>query len=154
MFNSEQRTKHVFAEVKLSDGRQLDGKFLIADTSSLLMTLNGDGKFAIFVNHSGDHKLIAKSSIVEANEKVITKIKPLSSFNDNGFDPYKILGIEQGCDKDVIHARFKTLSRRYHPGRYTHKEMPTEITDYAISKSRLIKQAYQALTPCDQKVAV
>jgi len=154
MFNSEQRVKHVFANVKLSDGRQLDGKFLIAETSSLLMTLNGEGKFAVFVSHDGDTKLIAKSSIIEANEKVIHKVKPLSCSNDNGFNPYKILGVDPETAFDVIEEQYKKLARKYHPGRYTHREMPKEIAEYAVAMSQLIEQAYHSLAACDQKVAV
>lgn len=154
MFNSQERVKQVFARVKLSDGRELDGKFIIPEQSSLLMTLNGEGKFAVFVSHDGDHKLIAKSSIVEANEKQIKKIKPLLPSNDNGFDPYKILGVEQSTSLELIKAQYKKLARQYHPGRYTHKEMPCEIAEYALSMSKQLEQAYQALVPCDQKVAV
>ncbi len=151
MFNSEQRVKHVFASVRLSDGRQLDGKFIIAETSNLLMTLNGDGKFAVFVNHKGNTKLIAKSSIVEANEKQIKKIKPLACSNDNGFDPYKILGVSTETTFDIIEAQYKKLARRYHPGRYTHKEMPTEIAEYALSISQQVEQAFQSLAACGQE---
>lgn len=157
MFNSEKRVKHIYAKVKLSDGRELDGKFLIAETSDLLMTLNGEGKFAVFVSHEGDTKLIAKSSIVEANEKVLKKVRPLSSSNDNGFDPYKILGVNAETPFDVIESQYNKLARRYHPGRYTHKEMPREIAEYAVATSQLIEQAFQSLAanqkPCDQKLA-
>ena len=157
MFNSEQRVKHIFANVKLSDGRKLDGKFIIAETADLLMNLNGEGKFAVFVTHEGDTKLIAKSSIVEANEKSIKKVKPLPSSNDNGFDPYKILGVSAETPFDVVETQYIKLARRYHPGRYTHKEMPVEIAEYAQSMSQLIEQAFQSLADnnehCDQKVA-
>lgn len=158
MFNSEQRVKHIFANVTLSDGRRLDGKFIIAETADLLMNLNGDGKFATFVTHEGETKLIAKSSIVEANEKVIKKVRPLSPSNDNGFDPYKILGVTAQTPFDVIKTQYIKLARCYHPGRYSHKEMPTEIAEYAVSMSQAIEQAFQSLAAnrptCDQKVAV
>lgn len=87
MFNAKDRTKQVYAQVKLSDGRCLEGRFIIPETSSLLMTLNGEGKFAVFVDYHDNHKLIAKSSIVEANEKTPVHVKPLAAINDNGFDP-------------------------------------------------------------------
>ena len=146
MFNSEERVKHIQVAIKLSDGRKLDGKLIISETSNLLRTLNGDGKFAVFVAHNGDHKLIAKSSIVEANEKQRNPAKSLSSHNDNGFDPYKILFIPHDADSQLIESQFKKLSRSYHPARYTHAEMPQEIAQYAIEMHKLVEQAYLSLT--------
>ena len=153
MFNSKERVKHIAVAIIMADGRKLDGKLIVAETSSLLRTLNGDGKFAVFVAHNGDHKLIAKSSIVEANEVVIKPVKTLSSSNDNGFDPYKILGLSNQASLDVITAQYKKLSRAYHPARYTHSEMPLEIAAYALDMSNLIEQAYLSLRAQDEFVA-
>lgn len=152
MFNSKERTKQVYAKVKLSDGRCLTGRFVIAETSSLLATLNGEGKFAIFVDYHDNHKLIAKSSIVEANEKRPEKVKSLPKLIDDGFDPYKILAIEHNTPFEVIERQYQRLARRYHPARYTHPEMPAEIASYARSMSRLLEQAYQAV--CADSVAL
>lgn len=146
MFNGQERTKEVLAQIELSTGRILDGKFIIAETSDLLRTLNGEGKFAVFIDHEGNHKLIAKTSIVEANERRPVQVKPLDAGNDNGFDPYKILGVTHEADLDVIKVRYHELARRYHPGRYAHKEMPAEIAQYALEKFRLIEQAFDALS--------
>jgi hypothetical protein len=154
MFSAQERVKHIHVSVKLSDGRALDGRFIISETSDLLRTLNGEGKFAVFVDHEDNHKLIAKSSIVEANEKTISRVKPLDATNDNGFDPYKILGVSPETGFDVIERQYKKLSRSYHPGRYTHAEMPTEIAEYAVARSLLIKQAYQSLTAGAEDVAI
>lgn len=154
MFNGQERTKEVHAHVELSTGRILDGKFIIAETSDLLRTLNGDGKFAVFIDHEGNHKLIAKSSIVEAKERRPVQVKSLDAGNDNGFDPYKILGVTHEASFDVIKVRYLDLARRYHPGRYAHKEMPAEIAQYALEKSRVIEQAYEALrTGSDHRAA-
>lgn len=146
MFNSEERVKHIQVSIKLSDGRKLDGKLIIAETSNLLRTLDGDGKFAVFVAHNGDHKLIAKSSIVEANEIQRRPAKPLKSNNDNGFDPFKTLAIPHDADRQLIETQYKKMSRSYHPARYTHSEMPQEISNYAIEMHNLIEQAYLSLT--------
>ena len=154
MFSSEQKIKHVFARIKLSDGRQLDGKFIISETSDLLRTLNGDGKFAVFVDHEGNHKLIAKSSIVEANEKNIKPVKPLSPTNDNGFNPYAILGVDPQTSPYIVRQQYEALARKYHPSRYTHAEMPAEIAQYATEMSKHIKLAYESLTKDENDVAV
>jgi len=146
MFNSQERIKHIQVAITLSDGRKLDGKLIISETSNLLRTLNGDGKFAVFVAHNGDHKLIAKSSIIEANEKQRKPVKNLSPNNDNGFDPYKILSIPRDADRQLIESHYKKLSRSYHPARYTHAEMPQEIAQYATEMHTLVEQAYLSLT--------
>ena len=146
MFNSEDRVKHIHVAIKLSDGRQLDGKLIIAETSNLMRTLDGDGKFAVFVDHTGNHKLIAKSWIVEADEKQRQGPTGLPSTNDNGFDPYKILAIPHEATDQIIEAQYNKLSRRYHPARYTHEEMPQEIATYAIEMHNLVEQAYLSLS--------
>jgi len=157
MFKATQHTKHIFARVKLSDGRQLDGKFIVSETTNLLACLNDEGKFAVFVSHEGDTRLIAKSMIIEANEKAIKKITPLSPCNDNGFDPYKILGVSTQAPFETIQEQYNMLAQRYHPAQYTGKNRAPEIIEYADSMSKLIEQAFQALAtnnkPCDQKVA-
>ncbi len=145
MFNSEERVKHIQVAMTLSDGRKLDGKLIIPETSNLLRTLNGDGKFTVFVAHNGDHKLIAKSSIVEANEKQRKPAKALSPNNDNGFDPYKVLNIPHDANSQMIESQYKKLSRSYHPARYTHVEMPPEIAEYALEMHNLVEQAYLSL---------
>jgi len=157
MFKAAQRTKHIFAKVKLSDGRLLDGRFVVSETTDLLASLEGEGKFAVFVSHEGDTRLIAKSYIVEANEKAIKRINPLSPCNDNGFDPYRILGVSAQVPFEAIKEQYNILARRYHPAQYTGKDTAPEIVEYADSMSKLIAQAFQALAtnskPCDQKVA-
>ncbi len=153
MFNSEERVKYIVVAMVLANGRELDGKLIIAETSTLLRTLNGDGKFAVFVSHDGNHKLIAKSSIVEANEIVVKPAKALSSSNDNGFDPYKILALPKEASFDAISEQYKKLSRCYHPALYAHDEMPVEIASYALDMSNLIEQAYLSLTPEGRIVA-
>ncbi len=145
MFTAKERCKHVFAKVKLSDGREIDGKFVIAETSDLFRTLNGEGKFVMFVTHDDDHKLIAKSSIIETHEHDMRKIKPLAAKNDNGFNAYKTLKLEPGASASEIEESYRRLSRSYHPKRYRHAEMPLEIRDYAIAMSKQIELAYSML---------
>ncbi len=157
MFRAAPRTKHIFAKVQLSNGRQLDGRFIISESTDLLTSLNDGEKFAVFISHDGDTRLIAKSCIIEANEKAIKKIRPLSPCNDNGFDPYKILGITPQTPFAAIKEQYKMLTERYHPAQYTSKDTAPEIVEYADSMAKLIEQAFQALAtnskPCDQKVA-
>lgn len=67
--------------------------------------------------------------------------------------PYKILAIEHDTPRDVIERQYARLSRRYHPGRYTHPEMPAEIAYYARNMTRQIEQAYEAVCADSGEIA-
>ena len=65
--------------------------------------------------------------------------------DDNGFDPYRILNVTRGANRDEIKAAYLNLIKQYHPDRVSH--LGREFRKLAEEKAQLINRAYQFLMP-------
>ncbi len=80
MFNSENATKNIPVTVTLVSGTVQTGNMIIAMTSDLPRTLNGDAKFLEFEDMSGERCFFSRLAIALITPTVVPKVrKPLAS---------------------------------------------------------------------------
>ena len=153
MFNTKERNKAIHAMVVMTSGDRLDGHFIIAETSDLSRTMNSDGRFVDFETHDGTRLMLSKASISAIACQDIPKDAPLEVDNDNAFDPWQVLGVERNTPWEAIEARHASLSRAYHPQRFAVAGIPSEISAYAVKKSKMIALAFQILSDARKGVS-
>ncbi len=56
-------------------------------------------------------------------------------------DPYEVLGVQRGADKDTVKAAYRALAKKYHPDQYT----GSPLEDLAKEKMQEINEAYDAI---------
>ena len=146
MFNSESASKPVPVSVKLSDGTTQQGNLIIAMTSDLKRTLNGDGKFLEFENMSGEKCFFAKQSLAQITPIDVPKVKKLNpASTENNFDPFRILKVGPDADPQTIHSAYIEQARLYHPDHFSSVKLPKEMAQYAENMVRLVNAAYNSL---------
>ncbi len=142
------------AELTLTDGSVLKGKFVIAASRSIYEVLNGDTQFVEFECHQGLRSLIAKASV--KNVKLVTLGSTAGLANrmrePDAFDPHVILGVARGAPWDSVRNAYMKLSKSYHPDRYAGVDLPDEVSDYLLVMSRRINAAYGALEEPQQEM--
>lgn len=148
MFNSGNATKNVSAIVKLADGTAVSGSIIVAMTSDLPRTLNGEGNFLEFEDLDGKRSFIAKNAITQTIPNDIPKVKKLDAGRDSDeeFNPYRVLKIAPGSDADTVRNAYHELAKKYHPDRFSNAELPPEMAKYADNMCRLLNAAFQMLS--------
>lgn len=56
-------------------------------------------------------------------------------------DPYEVLGVPRGADREKIKAAYRELAKKYHPDQYA----GTPLADLANEKMQEINEAYDAI---------
>lgn len=56
-------------------------------------------------------------------------------------DPYEVLGVPRGADRDKVKAAYRELAKKYHPDQYA----GTPLADLANEKMQEINEAYDAI---------
>ena len=142
------------AELTLTDGSIVKGKFVIAAARSIFEVLNSDTQFLEFECHVGTRSLIAKASV--KNVKIVTVGSAAGLTNrmrePDAFDPHVILGVPRGAPWDSVRNAYMKLSKTYHPDRYAGVDLPDEVSDYLLVMSRRINAAYAALEEPQQEM--
>jgi len=149
MFNNESAKKQILVTVTTSDGTVQQGNLIIGQTSDLLRTLNGDGKFLEFESMSGEKRFIAKNALAQIEPSDIPKVKKLIANSDIGkdFDPFKILKVGPDADAKTIHSAYLERVKSYHPDHFSSVDLPKEMAEYAENMVRLVNTAYKTLSP-------
>lgn len=145
---------NVPAEITLTDGTLLKGKFVIQAARSIYEVLNGETKFLEFETYGGEKALIAKSTIAAiklVNAPAAGGLRARLR-DDQEFDPYSVLGLAQGAAWEQVRASYLTLSKTYHPDLYLSVTLPDEVRDYLAAMSRRVNAAYRALEEPQQAV--
>lgn len=155
MFNSENNTKSVPVSVTLTDQSVHMGNMVIAMTSDLPRTLNGDTNFLEFEDMSGTRCFFAKHALSQVTPTDIPKVKKLDSGTDSDedFNPFRILKISPESDAAAIQAAYYQRAKLYHPDRFSGCDMPDEMARYADNMSRLVNAAFQVLSNQSKPVA-
>ena len=156
--DSQPETSAVAIEASLDDGRVLRGKVAIPLQRTIYDVLNGPGTFIDFEPFDGERLLIAKSTL-RAVKMISAGRGPnlQARLRDNdGFDPYAILGLPRGAGWDDVKSAYHRLAKSYHPDRYSNAELPREVADYLAAMARRVNAAYAALEvpQVTRKVAV
>ncbi len=64
---------------------------------------------------------------------------------DQGIDPYVVLGLMPGADRDEVKRVYRTLVAEHHPDRLIAKGVPEELIDVATARMQAINQAYNQI---------
>ena len=145
----------VSVAITLDDGQELTGNFLIPVGRSLFEILNMDGSFIEYQSFDGEQHYIAKHALRSVKLMNVAKEESLAVRlrNKDGFDPFAILGVDQGRPWHEVRAAYLELSKHYHPDRYCNADLPEEVTAYLAAMARRINAAYAALEATKSKTA-
>jgi len=154
MFNSENATKTIPVSIRLNDGSLQQGNLIIAMTSDLKRTLNGDGKFFEFENMAGEKSFFAKHAVAQVSPTITPKVKKLdTSTVEKGFDPFRILKVGPDADAQTIHSAYLEQAKLYHPDHFNNVKLPKEMAEYAENMVRLVNAAYNTLNADQERPA-
>lgn len=64
---------------------------------------------------------------------------------DQGIDPYVVLGLMPGADRDEVKRVYRLLVAEHHPDRLIAKGVPEELIDVATARMQAINQAYNKI---------
>ena len=56
-------------------------------------------------------------------------------------DPYEVLGVPRGSDREKVKAAYRELAKKYHPDQYA----GTPLADLANEKMQEVNEAYDAI---------
>ena len=110
----------------------LDGLFYIA---------SADG----FVHESELDYLKRVSDIFGFDDARFEQIAAQHVVLDSGVDPYVVLGLLPGADRDEVRRVYRLLVAEHHPDRLIAKGVPEELIDVATARMQAINQAYNKI---------
>ncbi|MBI4923826.1 MAG: DnaJ family molecular chaperone [Devosia nanyangense] len=64
---------------------------------------------------------------------------------DTGVDPYLVLGLMPGADRDEVRRVYRLLVAEHHPDRLIAKGVPEELIDIATARMQAINHAYNKI---------
>lgn len=65
---------------------------------------------------------------------------------DTGADPYAVLGLVPGADRDEVRRVYRMLVAEHHPDRLIAKGVPEELIDVATARMQAINHAYSQIS--------
>ena len=141
-----ERTGHL-TKLVLKDGTELAGRILAPVTRSLGDELNGTGNFLVFEGFDGLRQYLAKDAVFTVEPMAVPGAEQLTSNvrRLEGFDPYAILGVEPGAEREMVKHAYRQMAKTYHPDRFAGLDLPGEVTDYLSAVARRINAAYSVL---------
>jgi DnaJ like chaperone protein len=110
----------------------LDGLFHIA---------SADG----FVHESELDYLKRVSDIFGFDDARFEQIAAQHVVLDSGVDPYVVLGLLPGADREEVRRVYRLLVAEHHPDRLIAKGVPEELIDVATARMQAINQAYNQI---------
>jgi hypothetical protein len=145
----------VAVEVELTDGTALRGKVLVPMGKSLIDVLNGPGGFVDFEPYGDERTLLAKSHLALVKPVTVPRAPNLTArlADPTGFDPYAVLGLSAGADRDAVREAYFRLAKAYHPDRYAAAALPAEVLDYLGAMARRINAAHATLDASHKREA-
>jgi DnaJ-domain-containing protein 1 len=134
-------------EMKLDDGSVLCGHLLALTQRALGDELNSGGSFVEFETADRQRVFIAKSSIRSIRSNAVPKADALDRRlrQSEGFDPFAILGLPKGADREAVRQAYHRLAKAYHPDRLQAAGLPAEMHEYAVAMTKRINAAYSVL---------
>jgi hypothetical protein len=143
-------------EVLFADGTEVRGKLLLPQTKTMADLLNGPGSFLEFEPYGGERSFIAKAQIGSIRMLGVPRLPNLNArLRDvDGFDPFAVLGVAPGAQREKIKEAYFALAKAYHPDRYAMAELPSEVIEYLFAIARRINAAHAALNVEQKKKAM
>jgi len=132
--------------LSMMDGRTLVGELIVNIGGTIERTLNNDMRFILFRDLDQSERMIAKSGILDAQERQTTKVVDLPTEGKmDGTDPYTVLRIARTATDDEIREAYLAQAKAYHADRFANIGLPVEVQEYTNSMSRRINEAYAIL---------
>jgi DnaJ like chaperone protein len=110
----------------------LDGLFFIA---------SADG----YIHENELDYLKRVSDIFGFDEARFEQIAAQHVMLDAGTDPYLVLGLAPGADREEVRRVYRLLVAEHHPDRLIAKGVPEELIDVATARMQAINQAYNQI---------
>ncbi len=139
--------------IRLTDSQELKGKLIVPPGRPLSEVLNGATSFVEFEPFGEPRIFIAKSTLGSVSQINIAQAPSLASqLREEAFaDPFAVLGLTTGAEKDEVHRAYIELARLYHADRFETVGLPPEVNDYLSAMARRINAAYEAVKVQQEK---
>lgn len=111
----------------------LDGLFFIASADGLIHEAELD-----YLKHVSD--------IFGFDDARFEQLAAQHVMLDNTVDPYVVLGLIPGADKNEVRRVYRLLVAEHHPDRLIAKGVPEELIDVATARMKAINRAYAQIT--------
>ena len=85
------------------------------------------------------------SNIFGFDEARFEQIASQHVYLDQGVDPYLVLGLDPGADRDEVKRVYRLLVAEHHPDRLIAKGVPEELIDVATARMQAINHAYNQI---------
>jgi DnaJ-domain-containing protein 1 len=144
-----QNSDPVAVEVGLVDGSLLKGQVLLQRNRALRDVFNAPEPFLDFDSFEHGPMVLAKAAIRCVRALSLPQADQLARGLDatDAMDPFQILGVSRGADRDTVRTAYIERARTYHPDRYVSMNLPREVLEYLNAMSRRINAAYAQLNP-------
>jgi len=124
------------------------GRFFAREPDTLEHVL--DGLFYIasadgMVHEAELDYLKSVSDIFGFDEARFEQIASQHVYLDQGIDPYVVLGLAPGADRDEVKRVYRLLVAEHHPDRLIAKGVPEELIDVATARMQAINHAYSQI---------
>ena len=124
------------------------GRFFAREPDTLEHVL--DGLFYIasadgMVHEAELEYLKSVSDIFGFDEARFEQIASQHVYLDQGVDPYLVLGLDPGADRDEVRRVYRLLVAEHHPDRLIAKGVPEELIDVATARMQAINHAYNQI---------
>ena len=117
----------------------LSAKMAVAD--GLFYIASADG----MVHEAELEYLKSVSDIFGFDEARFEQIASQHVYLDQGVDPYLVLGLDPGADRDEVKRVYRLLVAEHHPDRLIAKGVPEELIDVATARMQAINHAYNQI---------
>lgn len=129
----------VLAEILLDDGSTISGSLFQSNQGRLTDVLNDERKFLPVQTADGNFIALAKSAIQKVS------LRTANSAPYRGSDPWRILGVKEGCSADELKQAYHQLVRAHHPDRIKGMGLESEYQELATRNMARINDAYAQL---------
>jgi DnaJ-class molecular chaperone len=118
-------------------------------SAKLHEALNNGDMFLDVMNAAEKQYFVAKRDICKVELVEVPKASQMNlqrrATDRDRFNPYEVLGVQQGTDADAIRQAYHAMVKAYHPDRFAGIDMPKEMKDYAAAMVVRINLAYEQL---------
>ncbi|MBI1383326.1 MAG: DnaJ domain-containing protein [Rhizobiales bacterium] len=133
--------------LEFADGGEIVGRLYLAATRSLADELNAAGGFIDFEPEGGERRLFSKAiirSIVQLEIPNADQLERRHRQMEQG-DPFSILGVRRGADRETVRSAYHRLAKLYHPDRFSGTDLPEEVAAYLSTVVRRLNVAYDMI---------
>ena len=147
--NGKSNTARALVALTFSDGRTETVSVRLPLSAKLNDAINNGDMFLDVVNGAGKQYFVAKGSITKVELIEVPRASQMNlqrrATDRERFDPWQVLGVQQGADADTIRQAYHAMVKAYHPDRFVAIDLPREMKDYAAAMVVRINLAYEQI---------